>query len=124
MTRFACSASPLVNNSGSARGTICHDTPKLSVSQPQRPLGAAFGQPLPIVVDLGLIVAIDDQRNRWRERELRAAVEAEELWPSIVEQDGHDGAVGARLAGAVARDPFDARVVEDRAIMRDRLLRR
>jgi hypothetical protein len=63
----------------------------LSFSQPQCTFLAAVGELAPEVVDLGLAIARDLERDRLVELELRAAIEADELLAFDFELDGHDG---------------------------------
>jgi hypothetical protein len=53
-TRAALSWSASVTMSRSTVGTTCQDKPYLSVSQPQA-TSWRFGQPVPVVIDLGLV---------------------------------------------------------------------
>src|SRR5208337_5386085 len=86
-----------------------HDLPRDAelVGQPAAlPRLAAFAEPLPQAVDLGLIGAIDDEGDRRGESELRAAVQRQERLSLDLEQDGHHRALtpGAGLAIARVRD--------------------
>ena len=71
-------------------------------------LAAALGERVPVVVDLGLVVAADLEGDGLVELELRAAVEGEELLAVGLELDGQYGtrAAGPRLG--VAGDRADA----------------
>ena len=43
---------------------ICHETPNLSFSQPHVPfLAAVRGELVPVLVDLGLRLALDEERE-------------------------------------------------------------
>ena len=73
-------------------GTTCQDRPYLSFSQPH---ACALGSPpapslSQKVVDLLLAVAVDDQRDRLVELELRAAVQRQELDAIQHEVHGQD----------------------------------
>ena len=70
----------------------------MSFSQPHLLLFAAFGELLPQLVDLALRLTSDEEGDRRREREVRAAVEGDEL-PSIDLERDRDCALGTvRLA--------------------------
>src|SRR6185312_4306747 len=72
---------------------------------------------VPVAVDLGLVVAIDRQRDRLGERELRAAVEPDERASAEGEVDRDDRAL--RAARGLARrgiDAVDPAVGEDRGV--------
>src|SRR5208283_5644309 len=84
---------------------------------------SALGKLLPQRVNLGLIVAIDDERKRGRELEMRSAVQRQELLTVDLEQDGHHRAGGTWSSGAVSRRRDDPAVLEDREVVGDRLLR-
>src|SRR6201996_4201417 len=83
---------------------------------------AAIGQPAPVVVDLVLVFAVDRERHRLAEGEMRTAVDPDE--PIAVQ---HEGAGQARpgLAGAGVGAPIqilDVRVRKYRGVERRRLL--
>src|SRR6185312_13724796 len=102
-------------------GTTCQDRPYLSLSQPH-----ACASPVPEVVDLLLAVAVDDQRDRLVELELRASVERQEL--DAIQYEGHGQYPPLRLAVDVeaflaeVSDRADARVLEDRDVVFRRVL--
>jgi hypothetical protein len=61
-----------------ARWTRSASQPVAVLQPPALLLDAALEKPAPVVVDLVLRVALDLQRHRFGERELRAAVDADE----------------------------------------------
>ena len=67
---------------GTTDGTICHDRPNLSFSQPHWLSCAARGELVPQLVDLLLRLAVHDEGDRLRELEVRPAVQGDELLPS------------------------------------------
>src|SRR4029079_230587 len=77
---------------------------------------APVGERLGVAVDLLLVGAVDLERDRLVERELRAAVERDELLAVELELHDHHGAGVARPGLAVARDVDDPRVREDRRV--------
>ena len=77
------------------------------------PFLPAVGQPLPVVVDLVLLLAVDLERDGLAERELGAAVDADEPLSVELELHGHDRARLARPGLGVVGDADDARVLED-----------
>src|SRR5262249_9063270 len=88
---------------GKTEGTICQDTPYLSLSQPPAVLvlgpaalrggGTAAGAELvPVVVDLGLRRAVDLERDRLVEREDGTAVERGERLAGQLEGHHHHAA--------------------------------
>ena len=63
-------------------------------------LAAAEDERRPEAIDLGLVLALDHQRDRLGERELRSAVEADEPLPGERELDGQDLTLArARVVG-------------------------
>jgi hypothetical protein len=60
------------------------------------PFAATIGQPVPVIVDLVPGLAVDPERDRLVERELRAAVDADEPLAVRLELHGHHGAGGSR----------------------------
>lgn len=78
------------------------------------------------MIDLGLRLAVDDQRDTLVDREMRAAVEGREFLAVELEADGHHGPfLAARGAGALRRiagGPRDTRVGEDRGVQSHGLL--
>jgi hypothetical protein len=104
-----------------ATGTICQDTPNLSLSQPHCCLDRpARGQASPEVVDFFLGLAIDLKRDRFVEREVRASVKAGKRLAVEFEADGHDRpdfpAVEFLAGLAVMGDGGDFCVIEDRTV--------
>ena len=106
---------------GNLRG---HDLPREAelVLQPAAgAFGAALGELAPEVVDLGLRVAEHLERHRLVELELRAAVERQELLALELELDGHHRAgrlaVDLLACVAVAADPSDLGILEDRDVV-------
>src|SRR3954468_2632711 len=89
---------------------------------PARALLPAVAELLPVVVDLGLVGALDLEGHRLAEGELGAAVDADKALAVQLPFDGHDGARLARpgLVVVVGRD--DAGVREDRDVELGRLL--
>src|SRR5438105_2386601 len=77
---------------------------------------AALGELPPVVVDLGLVRAVDEQRNRLAELELGAAVDAGVLLAVEQERHGHHRADPARRAFGVVRHGGDLGVREDRHV--------
>src|SRR4029079_3293816 len=65
---------------------------------------AALAELLPVVVDLVLVVAVDRERERLVELEVRAAVERDHALPLELEADRHREAFLTGAGGAVARD--------------------
>jgi hypothetical protein len=122
MTRLAFSGSGSFSSSPRARGTTCHETPNLSVSQPQGPFSPPLGELLPELVHLLLGLAVDEQRDSLRERERGAAVQRHELLAGQLEGRRHQGALRPRTGRAVAARAEDPRAVEDRGVEVDRLL--
>ena len=79
-------------------GTTCHETPKRSFSQPHWLSSPPSVRRLPVVVELLLRLAVDLERDRLVEREVRAAVDADEALPVQLELDRQHH---ARLARAL-----------------------
>src|SRR4029450_2222214 len=79
MTRFAFPASGSANISPRKTGLTCHERPNLSLSQPHRRRSAIGGKFLPEIIDLILGLAVDRERDRFGELELRAAVERDKV---------------------------------------------
>ena len=69
-------------------GTTCHERPYLSFSQPHWPSSPPSAELGPVVVDLVLVGAVDQQRDRLVEGELRTAVDRGELLAVEHEVDG------------------------------------
>src|SRR5262245_44475798 len=75
---------------------------------------ATLDEGAPVAVDFGLVLAVDDERDRFAERELRPAVEAYEWHATQGEVDGQDVAFRvARVVSRGARDIVDAAVREE-----------
>src|SRR5437763_6409165 len=74
---------------------------------------SAGGKLLPQLVDLLLGLAIDDERYRFVELELRSAVEREELLPVELEGDGHHGSRRTGCPLRITGNAGDLRVLED-----------
>ena len=106
----AGSASP--KSSSTAVGTTCHDSPKRSFSQPHGPSLPPSDSLLPVVVDLGLVLAGDREGNGLVERELRPAVDRDEALAVELELDGHHHAGRSRPGVGVMHHADDARVLE------------
>ena len=107
---------------GEARG---HDLPgqPVAVLQPAaRPLLAAVRQLVPVVVDLVLVGAFDEERDRLVEAELRAAVDRGERLAVQHEFDREGHPCLARPSFAVVGDALDPRVREHRHVERGGLL--
>src|SRR5207244_4990048 len=78
---------------------------------------------LPVAIDLGLVVAVDRQRDRLGELEIRAAIQPDERSAGEREVDGDDRSRGAaRRVGRRAVDAIDAAVREERRVVPGRLL--
>ena len=98
---------------------IGHDLPGQAVlvlEPAARALLAALGELVPVVVDLVLVGAVDQQRDRLVEGELRAAVDGGELLAVEHEVDGQHRAGLARAGLAVVGDVRDLRVREHRDV--------
>src|SRR4051812_29746286 len=80
-------------------------------------LAAAREQALPVVVDLRLVLAVDDEGDGFVELKMRTAVERGELLAVELERDGHDGAAFAGTAFGIALRCGDLRALEDRHVM-------
>ena len=78
-----------------------------------RPLLAARGQPLPVVVDVLLGLAVDLEGDSLVELELGAAVDADEPLALQLELHGHNHPGRSRRGLGVVRDVHDARILED-----------
>src|ERR1700729_2333103 len=88
------------------------------VHQPAaRDFRAALGEPAPVVVHLGLVLARDHDRDRRVERVLRAAVQPDELLPVERELDSLDRTGGPRPCLGVAGHPSDLAVLEDAGVV-------
>src|SRR5580692_6119884 len=88
------------------------------VHQPAaRDFRAALGEPAPVVVHLGLVLARDHDRDRRVERVLRAAVQRDELLPVELELDSLDRTGGPRPCLGVAGHPSDLAVLEDAGVV-------
>src|SRR5215208_6815187 len=81
-----------------------------------RALFAALRQLAPVRVDLFLALAADLERDRLVEREVRAAVERDELLPVELELDCHHGALWAWPGRAVTGNAGDLRVRDHRGV--------
>src|SRR5205807_387347 len=96
-----------------------NDLPRHAVSVGQ-PAAAVFlavgGQLLPQRVDFLLGLAVDEERDRRREGELRATVERMELLPFDLEDHGHRASLRPGARFAVTRDLGDLRILEDRGV--------
>ena len=105
---FSRSAQPI--------GTHLPGQAELVLQPSARALFASFGELVPVVVDLFLVGAVDQQRDRFVERELGAAVDGRVLLAVEHEIDGQHAAGRARARLAVVRDVGDLRVREHRDI--------
>src|SRR5262249_3453321 len=85
-------------------------------------LAAARGQLVPVVVDLGLVLAVDHERDGLGETVHRPAVQGREGLAVELESHRHDAALRTRAAVAVAGNGLDPRVPEDRDVEIGRLL--
>jgi len=84
-----------------------HDLPSdtVAVGEPAAAVGlAARPELLPIMVDLGLRLAIDHERDCRRENELRPAVERHEFLTPELERGGHDRTLRPGTGLAIAGD--------------------
>jgi hypothetical protein len=86
------------------------------LSQPHGPFLPALGQALPVVVDLVLGLAFDLEGDGLVERELGAAVDADESLAVQLELHGHHRAGRSRTGLRVVSDVDDARVLEDSGV--------
>jgi hypothetical protein len=103
MTRFAAAVSSSRIISSKTVGTICHETPNLSFSQPQG-VFSTCRKLLPQLVDLCLTLAIDQQRDGLVELELRPPIQRRELLTLELEGHGqHRPRQGAVLLPGSAR---------------------
>ncbi len=122
MTRWMPAASPLCMMRGTTLGTICHETPNLSVSQPHWP---GF-PPSPSRSQYRSTSAWSAQSTMSEIAGVKAncgpPFESEKLLSLDLEQDRHHGALGPRSAFAVPRGRDDPAAGEDRQIVSDRLL--
>jgi hypothetical protein len=98
----------------------CHDTPNLSLSQPHctsYPPAESFS---PVVVDFGLGFAVEDERDRLGELEVRPAIQRREALSFELERYRYDGPRGPsgrlRALVVVAGDVADPRILEDRGV--------
>src|SRR5580693_1417307 len=101
-----------------------HDLPGKAVLVDEPAAGdslAAVGQPVPVVVDLGLVGALDDDRHCGAELVQRAAVERQELLAVELELHRGDGAFRARPRARVPLHPAEAGVLEDSHVVVRRL---
>src|SRR5439155_15906839 len=83
---------------------------------------AAGRQPLTIVIDSFLRLAVDHERDSLGERKFRTAVQGSELPAVELEGHDHDAAGGARPGFRVARKVGDAGLREDGGVELRRLL--
>src|SRR6185503_95785 len=98
-----------------ARDDLPRD-PELVLEPAADALHATVGeQRRPVAVDLGLVVAVDRQRDGLRELEVRAAIEADE--GPAVDREAHGQDHVLRAAGRLARRTIDGR---DPAVRKDR----
>ena len=116
-TRRALSRSGSAIISPSTVGTICQRH-AVAVLQPAALLGrAALEQRVPVAVDLGLVVAVHDERDRVVERVERPGADRHERLAEQRELDDLDRAGrAARRVGRQRRHAVDARVGEDRGV--------
>src|SRR5580658_1349154 len=77
------------------------------------PFSACGGKFLPQTVDLCLAVAADDERDRFRELEMRTAVEGGDLLAIQLERNRHDGALRTGTGRTIAHDFQNPRVAEE-----------
>src|SRR6185312_9202014 len=82
---------------------------------------AALRESVPIVIDLVLRVAMDDERDCRGELVLRAAVEGDERLPIEPELGGHHGSLLPRPSVAIAINAQDLGILENRYIEARRL---
>ena len=69
------------------------------------------------MVDLGLVLAVDPERDRFIEMEVRSSVQADELLAAEGEVDGQDLALlRARIVGRRAGDAVDPAIGKDRGV--------
>ena len=122
MTRCDFPPSGSESSSVSTLGTTCQDRPNRSLSRTARALLASLGELLPVVVDLGLVGAVDLERQRLGEGVLGPAVQRQERLAVELEADRHHRPLRAWAGGAVAGDLDDPRVGEDRRVQLRRLL--
>ena len=93
----------------SARGTICQETPKRSLTQPQASASGTAESADHEPVDLGLVLAADHQRHRLVEGGVGlGAVHRHDRLAVDAELGVHDRAGGVLAAAVVAVDPVDA----------------
>src|SRR2546430_8859674 len=107
MTRFALAGSLSPSSLPKIAGTICHDRPYLSWSQPHLVFSAACRQLVPQLVYFLLRVTVHEQRDRRRELELRAAVQGVEVLSLELECRPHDRPLLARPCLPIPRDAHD-----------------
>src|SRR5688572_11932235 len=79
-------------------------------------LPATGEQLLPVVVDLLLVLAVDHERDRLGELEVRPAVQRDVLLVAEAKLHRQHRALGGPAAFEVARDAEDLRVLEHRAV--------
>ena len=79
-------------------------------------LAAAGDQLVPVFVHFFLAVAVDGERDRFGELELRSAVEREEVLAVELEVDDERAALRSGLGAGVGRGAVDLGVLEDRGI--------
>src|SRR2546425_874229 len=77
---------------------------------------------LPVVIDFALGLAVDGERDRLGELEVRAAIQRDESLPIELELHGHDAAGGAGPRFAIAAHADDLGVLEDRHVVLGGLL--
>ena len=91
MTRLDFSPSSSFKYSPKIGGTICHDRPNLSLEPATSRFLAASRKLLPEVIDLLLRLAAHEERDGFRELELRPAVQRVELLAIEHKGRGHRG---------------------------------
>ena len=122
MTLVDFSGSLSCNILPNAEGMICHETPYLSLSHPQlffSPPAESFSQKSSTFL---LHVAVHEERYRWCEGKVGAAIEREELLTLELECHRHYRSLGAGAAFSIALNGSDPGVLEDRRIEMHRLL--
>ena len=116
MARCARSWSGSFSISAMPPGATCQDRPYLSFSQPHGPSSPPSESLVPVVVDLVLVGAVDQQRDGLAEGELGTAVDRDVLLAVELELDRQHGAGRSRAGLVVVGDVLDLRVREHRAV--------
>ena len=117
MARCALAGSGSVISASRRLGTICQDSPNLSFTQPHCSASGTAESAAVRPVGLCLILAVELERDRLVEGEVRAAVQTDELPSSERELDReHVALLAAREIGGRAVHGVDVRVGQQRGV--------